>query len=349
MLYQSLGKLGSYVSRFALGTATFGGAKHPLYGAIGGLEQALVNELVGIALDAGVTLFDSADIYAGGESEQCLGKALGSRREQVLIATKVGNRFAQNPNGVGLGRIHLMNAIEGSLRRLGTDRIDLLQLHTWDPRTPLEETLRTLDDAVRAGKVRHIGCSNFFAWQLMKANATARTLGGEPLVSLQAYYSLATRDIEREIIPAVQDQGMALFSWCPLAAGLLTGKFTRDKRPSEGARRLIFDFPPVDAEHGYRVVDALVEVAARRGVTAAQMALAWLYHQPAVTAAIVGVRSVAQLRENLQSIEVTLASEDLQQLDAASRLSVEYPRWYQDLPLGRLPGEGSGIGRRKAD
>jgi aryl-alcohol dehydrogenase-like predicted oxidoreductase len=345
MQYQQLGRVGLFVSRLGFGTATFGGADHPLYGAIGGLDQAAADQLVRIALDGGVNLFDTADIYAGGESEQRLGRALRGRRSEAVIATKVGNRHGPGPNEVGHSRGHLLATIEASLRRLETDYIDLLQLHTFDPLSPLDDVLRTLDDAVRSGKVRYLGCSNFFAWQLLKAQGIAAAQGVERIASLQAYYSVASRDIEREIIPALQDQQMGLLTWCPLSAGLLTGKYTRSKRPNDNSRRLKFSFPPVDEEHGYKVIDALDAVASRHGATVAQVALAWQFCQPAVTAAIVGARSAAQLQENLKSTELHLTPEDLQQIDMASRLTAEYPRWYQDLPLGRRPGEGSGIGK----
>lgn len=345
MQYQQLGRVGLFVSRLGFGTATFGGADSPLYSAIGGLDQPAADRLIGIALDAGINLFDTADIYAGGESEQRLGKALGARRKDVVIATKVGNRQGPGPNNVGHSRNHLMDTIEGSLRRLGTDRIDLLQLHTFDPLSPLDDVLRTLDDAVRSGKVRYLGCSNFFAWQIVKAQGIVASLGLERFASLQAYYSLATRDIEREIIPALTDQGMGLLTWCPLSGGLLTGKFSRSKTPSDNSRRLKFSFPPVNEEHGFKVIDALEVVAQRHGATVAQVALAWQFHQPAITAAIVGARRPEQLQENLKSVDLKLSADDLQALDDASRLTPEYPAWYQNMPLGRKPGEGSGIGK----
>lgn len=345
MQYQQLGRLGLFVSRLGFGTATFGGADHAMYGAIGGLDQPAANQLVGIALDAGVNLFDTADIYAGGESELRLGKALGERRKDVVIATKVGNRSGPGPNAAGQSRVHLLDSLHASLQRLGTDYIDLLQLHTFDPYSPLDDVLHTLDDAVRAGKVRYLGCSNFFAWQILKVQGMAAALQCERFASCQSYYSVATRDLEREIIPALADQGMGLLTWCPLSGGLLTGKYSRSKRPSDSSRRLKFSFPPVDEEHGYRVIDALEGVAVRQNATVAQVALAWQFHQSAVTAAIVGARSAEQLTENIKSVELRLTGEDLQQLDAASKLTPEYPRWYQDLPLGRLPGEDSGIGK----
>jgi len=345
MKYQQLGSVGLFVSRIALGASTFGGANHPLYRVVGGLDQAQVDRIVGVALDAGINLFDTADIYAEGESETMLARALGARRNDVLVATKVGNRNGPGPNDVGHSRVHLQTAIDASLRRLGTDRIDLLQLHAHDPLNPFDDTLRTLDDAVRAGKVRYLGCSNLFAWQLVQARAVADARGLEPFASVQAYYSVAGRDIEREIIPAVVDQQLGLLSWCPLAGGLLTGKFTRSRKPTDASRRLTFDFPPVAMERAYDVIDVLETVAARHEATVAQVALAWQFRQPAVTSAIVGARSAEQLAENVKAVALELSPEDLQQIDTVSRLPSEYPQWYHDLSLGRRPGEGRSLGR----
>jgi aryl-alcohol dehydrogenase-like predicted oxidoreductase len=345
MKYQQLGSVGLFVSRIALGASTFGGANHPLYRVVGGLDQAVVDRIVGIALDAGINLFDTADIYAEGESETMLARALGARRNDVLVATKVGNRNGVGANAVGHSRVHLRTAIDASLRRLATDRIDLLQLHAHDPLNPFDDTLRTLDDAVRTGKVRYIGCSNLFAWQIVKARAISTAQGLEKFAAVQAYYSVAGRDIEREIIPAVVDQQIGLLSWCPLAGGLLTGKFTRSRKPADASRRLTFDFPPVAIERAYDVIDVLEAVAARHGATVAQVALAWQCRQPAVTSAIVGARSAEQLAENVKAIEIELLQEDLQQIDAVSRLPSEYPQWYHDLSLGRRPGEVRGLGR----
>ena len=349
MQYQQLGRIGLFVSRIAFGTGTFGGAQHPLYKVVGGLDQREADRLVAVALDGGINLFDTADIYAEGESETMLGRALGARRKDVLIGTKVGNRSGAGPNEVGHSRVHLMAAIEASLRRLGTDYVDLLQLHAFDSLTPFDDIVRTLDDAVRAGKVRYLGCSNFYAWQLVKAQAVAAALGCEKFAALQAYYSVVGRDIEREIVPAVLDQGIGLLTWCPLAGGLLTGKFTRSRRPSDSSRRLRFDFPPVAMGHAYDVIDVLERVAARHGSTVARVSLAWQLHQPGVTAAVVGARSAEQLAENVESANLALTADDLAEIDAASRLAPEYPRWYHDLPLGRRPGEARTLGRSEAN
>jgi aryl-alcohol dehydrogenase-like predicted oxidoreductase len=345
MLYQQLGRTGLFVSRLAFGTSTFGGSQHPLYKVIGGLDQRAADRIVAVALDAGVNLFDTADIYAEGESEAMLAKALAGRRNDVLIATKAGNRSGAGPNDVGHSRVHLTAAIEASLRRLATGHVDLLQLHAFDPLAPFEETVRTLDDLVRSGKVRYVGVSNFSAWQVIKMQAAAVALGCERLVSVQAYYSVVGRDIEREIVPATISEGLGLLTWCPLAGGLLTGKYTRSRRPADASRRLHFDFPPVNMDRAYDVIDVLERIAAGRGATVAQVALAWQFRQPGVTSAIVGARDAAQLAENVKAVGLELSDEDLAQIDAVSRLAPEYPAWYHNLPLGRRPGEQRGIGR----
>lgn len=340
MKFQQLGSVGLFVSRLAFGTATFGGTHHPLYGLLGGVTQEEADRMIGVALDAGINLFDNADVYAEGEGEVMLGRALGARRKDVVIATKITNRTGPGPNQVGQSRVHLMNAIDNSLRRLGTDYIDLLQLHTFDPLTRFEDCLRTLDDAISGGKVRYIGCSNLFAWQIMKAQAAAAMLGRESFASVEAYYSVVARDIERELVPCIQDQKLALLTWAPFAGGLLTGKFTRDRKPDDNSRRLRFEFPPVDLPRAYDVIDALGAVATRHGATVAQVALAWQLHQPFVTSIVFGARRLAQLEDNLKSVDLVLSAKDLDEIEAVSRLKPEYPRWQQDLPLGRFPGQG---------
>jgi aryl-alcohol dehydrogenase-like predicted oxidoreductase len=241
-------------------------------------------------------------------------------------------------NQVGLSRLHIMEAVEASLKRLGTDYIDLYQVHRFDPLTTLEDTLRALDDLVRAGKVRYIGCSNFAAWQVMKALAMAREQHLERFRCTQSFYSLAGRELEREMIPLLKDQGLGLLVWSPLAGGFLSGKFTRHGGDA-AARRASFDFPPVDKEKGFAILDVLTEVAGRHGVSVAQIALAWILAQNSVTSVIIGARKLSQLEDNMKAVDVVLTADDLKALDEASRLAPEYPEWMNRLPPDRKPGE----------
>jgi aryl-alcohol dehydrogenase-like predicted oxidoreductase len=324
--YRQLGNTGVFVSRICLGAMTFGGAG-TFFETIGGLAQHDVNTLVENSLEAGVNFIDTANVYAAGESEVLLGKALGPRRKDVVVATKVFGRMGPGANQVGLSRLNIMREAEASLLRLNTDYIDLYQIHGFDPLTPLEETLSALTDLVRHGKVRYIGCSNLAAWQVMKSLGIS-TLGHlEKFITLQAYYSLAGRELEREIIPMLLDQKMGLLVWSPLAGGFLTGKFTRTGGPTEQARRAKFTFPPVNLEKGYGIVDAMASVAQRNDATVAQIALAWLLHQPAVTSVIIGARNAAQLKDNLGAADVKLNESDLKEIDDASRPTPEYPGW----------------------
>jgi len=337
MKYRQLSDTGVFVSELCLGTMTFGG-RGQMWERIGGLDQPAVDDLVNRALDAGVNFFDTADVYAAGESETMLGKALAGRRHDVVVATKVRGRTGPGPNQVGLSRLHILEAVENSLVRLRTDYIDLYQIHRFDPLTSVEDTMRALDDLVRAGKVRYIGCSNLAAWQLMKALAVSREQHLERFRCTQSYYSLVGREIERELIPLISDQRLGLLVWSPLAGGFLSGKFTREGG-DEAARRTRFDFPPVDKEKGFAVVDTLREVAARRGASVAQTALAWVLAQSAVTSVIIGARNMSQLDDNLKAGDVTLPAEDLAALDDASRLAPEYPAWMDALGSDRRPGE----------
>jgi len=279
MKYKQLGRTGLLVSELCFGTMTFGGKG--FWNAIGHLPQEAGDNLVARVLDAGINFIDTADIYSEGESERILGKALGKRRKDVVLATKVFGRMGPGPNDVGLSRGHIMQAVDESLTRLGTDYIDLYQIHGFDPITPLEETLRTLDDLVRSGKVRYIGCSNLAAWQLMKSLWVSDKHNLHRFESLQAYYTIAGRDLERDIAPVLQDQNMGLMVWSPLAGGLLSGKYDRDGKGPAGARRVDFDFPPVDRERVFNVVDVMREIAHEKNVSVAQIALGWLIHQPA--------------------------------------------------------------------
>ncbi|MEV6904194.1 aldo/keto reductase [Amycolatopsis sp. NPDC051372] len=314
------------MSRIALGTMTFGGSGTAPWNVIGGLDLKAADELVGIALDQGVNLIDTADMYASGETEEILGKILKGRRRDVVLATKAYSRMGAGPNEVGLSRLHLRNAIDDSLRRLGTDHIDLYQIHAHDHLTPLDETLAALDDAVRQGKISYVGTSNTYAWQLAKALGVADLRGYPRFVSLQAYYSLVGRDLERELLPLVNEEKLGLLVYSPLAGGFLSGKFTRDSQDASG-RRAQADNPPLDRERGYDIVDALRKVAERHDVGVARVALAWVLAQRGVTSVIVGAKRPDQLHENLAAVDLELTGQDLAELDAVSALPLEYPAW----------------------
>jgi len=337
MNYRELADTGVFVSELCLGTMTFGG-RGQIWEVIGGIDQPSVDALVSRALDAGINFVDTANVYAAGESETMLGKALGSRRHEVVLATKVRGRTGSGPNQVGLSRLHILQAVEDSLKRLDTDYIDLYQIHRFDLLTNIEDTLRALDDLVHSGKVRYIGCSNLAAWQLMKALAMSREQGLERFKCTQSYYSLAGRDLEREMIPLLKDQGLGLLVWSPLAGGFLSGKFTRDSG-DEAARRAKFDFPPVNKEKGFDILDVAKEIADRQGVSVAQIALAWILANSAVTSVIIGARKPAQLEDNLKAIDVRLSAEDMKALDEVSKLTTEYPAWMDNLGTDRRPGE----------
>jgi len=326
MLYTQLGNTGTFVSRICFGTMTFGGSG-TIYQAIGGLTQENADALIGQTLDAGVNFFDTANVYAMGESETMLGKALGEKRKDVVVATKVFGRMAPGANDAGLSRVHILRAVEDSLKRLGTDYIDLYQIHGFDPLTPLEETLSGLTDLVRQGKVRYIGCSNLAAWQIVKALGISAREHLEKFVTLQAYYSLAGRDLEREIVPMLLDQKLGLLVWSPLAGGFLSGKFTRGGVSEEDSRRSKFGFPPVNLEKTYDIIEAMQTVANEKQATVAQIALAWLLHQPVVTSVIIGAKKASQLKDNLASVDVKLEAADLEKLDKLSELAPEYPGW----------------------
>ena len=328
MRYRMLGKTGVYVSELCLGTMTFGGKG--FWEVIGQLGSNESEALIGTALDAGVNFIDTADVYSEGESEKLVGAALARLarpRDQVLIATKLRGRTGPGPNQVGTSRLHILDAIDASLRRLRLDYIDLYQIHGFDQDTPLEETVRALDDVVRQGKVRYVGFCNLSAWQAMKALAFADRFNMSRFVSAQVYYSLVGRYIEREIVPLAAAEGLAILPWSPLAGGMLSGKFDPDKPGPEGARRTNFDFPPVDRPRLRKVLGPLREVAAATGHSAAQVALAWQLTKPFVTSVIIGAKTREQLADNLAAADIELAPEHVKKLDEVSELPSEYPGW----------------------
>ncbi|HEY7373784.1 MAG TPA: aldo/keto reductase [Polyangia bacterium] len=340
MRYNPLGRTGLFVSELCLGTMTFAGTG--IYKAIGQVSETEAERLVGAALDGGINFIDSANVYSDGESERLLGaalKSLGRPREQVVVATKVRGRVGPGVNQVGLSRAHIMSAIDDSLRRLGLEHVDLYQIHGFDPATPIEETIRALDDVVRAGKARAIGWSNLPAWVASKALTWSSDRGLSRFESAQIYYSIAGRDIERELAPLCQAEGVAILPWSPLAGGLLSGKFDPDKKGPADARRASFDFPPVNMERLPRVLAALREVAGAHGVSVARVALAWLLTRPFVTSVIIGAKRPDQLADNLAAAELRprLTAEQLASLDQASALPLEYPGWMIDFQNARDP------------
>lgn len=339
MRYRKLGRTGLAVSEICLGTMTFGG--DGFWKVIGALEQETCTKLTKAAFDKGVTFIDTADIYSNGLSESVLGEAIQDLpRDELVIATKVFGRMgaygggaspederrAKNTNLWGLSRKHVFEAIDASLDRLQLDYVDLYQVHAFDPLTPIEETLEALDEVVASGRVRYIGLCNFAAWQIAKALGVSERNGLARFESLQMYYSIAGRDLEREVVPLAQDQGLAIMPWSPLAGGFLSGKFTRNQTPND-ARRAAFDFPPVDKEKAYDIIDVMKEIGDARGVSVAQIALSWLLHQKHVTSVIIGAKTEAQLADNLAATSVELSSDDLAKLDAVSKLKPEYPGW----------------------
>jgi aryl-alcohol dehydrogenase-like predicted oxidoreductase len=329
MRYNLLGRTGLYVSELCLGAMTFGGKG--FWEAIGKLGAKEVETLIGTALDAGVNFIDTADVYSEGESEKLVGGALGALgrpRDQVVVATKVRGRTGPGVNQVGLSRGHILHGIDASLRRLGLEYVDLYQIHGFDPSTPIEETVDALDAVVRSGKARYVGFSNLPAWLAMKAIGHAQARGLARFQSAQVYYSIAGRDIERELVPLAQSEGVAILPWSPLAGGLLSGKFDpTGKGGPEGARRASFDFPPVDRERLPRVLGALRTVADASGVSVARIALAWHLTRPFVTSVIIGAKNKDQLVDNLAATEVKISAEHLKLLDEASALPPEYPGW----------------------
>jgi len=339
MKYNELGRTGVLVSEMCLGAMTFGGKGY--WKPIGQLGEDAVNDLVRAAFDRGINFIDTANAYSEGLSEILTGRALkslGINRQQVFLATKVRLRMGPGANQVGLSRLHIIDSVNDSLDRLGLSHIDLLYIHGVDPITPLEETMRGLDDVVRSGKVRYIGISNHPAWMVVKANAIAERNGWTKFVALQNYYTIAGRDIEREIIPMAQSEGLALMPWSPLAGGFLSGKYTRKKKEAGNSRRDDFDFPPVDKEKAYDIIDVMAEMAKRYDVSVARIALAWMLRKETVTSIIIGAKRKEQLLDNVAATELELSAEDMDKLDSISELPSEYPGWMMKRQgMGRFP------------
>ena len=328
MRYNQLGRTGLFVSELCLGTMTFGGSG--VFGLMGNVQQGEAEQLVGRALEAGINFIDTADAYSDGKSEAITGavlKSLGVKRGDVVLATKAYGATGPGPNDRGASRGHIMDAVHASLERLGTDHIDLYQMHGFDPVTPIEETMRALDDLVSQGLVRYVGLCNARAWQVMKALGVSDQHGWARFETLQAYYSLAGRDLERDIVSMLGDQKVGLLAWSPLAGGLLSGKVSRGMVPPEGSRRASLPFPPVDEERAFACIDAMRPIADAHGVSVAQVALGWLLRQGHVTSVIVGARRVGQLEDNIAAASLRLSQADMAALDAVSALPPEYPGW----------------------
>jgi len=333
MKYRVLGNTGLKVSELCLGTMTFG--QNFLNIAV--VDQRGVNEMVSRSFAAGINFFDTADVYSYGQSEEVLGKALKELpvgRDKVIVATKVRGAMSKEStegtgdvNNVGLSRQHIFASVEKSLKRLGTDYIDLYQVHGWDVLTPVEESIRALDDLVRQGKVRYIGCSNWAARQLMKALCLARDHNMSQFVSLQPYYSLAGRDLEHELLPLCLEENIGVLPWSPLSGGFLSGKYRRSNKNPEGARRTQFDFPPVDEERGYDAIELMDEIAREKAATVAQVALSWLLHQRGITSVIIGANKMTQLEDNLKAAELTLTADEIERLSATTQPRPLYPEW----------------------
>lgn len=327
MNYNLFGNTGLLVSELCLGTMTFGG--DGMWKAIGMLQQDEVNQLMKNAVDAGINFIDTANIYSYGESESLLGKSIkdaGLNRNELVIATKVRGRMSESHNNVGLSRYHIFQSVEASLKRLQLDHIDVLYVHGIDPLTPIEQTMRALNDLVNSGKVRYIAVCNWPAWMVMKAQGIARQNGWHAFEGLQYFYSIGARDIEREILPMAKDQQLAVMPWSPLAGGFFSGKYGRNVAAG-GNRRDAFDFPPINKEKGYDVIDVLTEISEAHKTTVAQVSLAWVRLQKGITSTIIGAKTVQQLTDNLASVNLELSPEELNRLNTISALSQEYPGW----------------------
>lgn len=339
MKYNELGKTGVLVSELCLGTMTFGGKGY--WQAIGQVPQDEVNQIVKASFDSGINFIDTANAYSEGLSEKMLGEALknlGIPRQELVIATKVRIRMGPGANQVGLSRLHILDSVNNSLERLRVSHIDLLYIHGVDPLTPLEETMRGLEDVVRSGKVRYIGISNHPAWMVVKANSYAEKMGWTKFVASQNYYSIASRDIEREIVPMALSEGISIMPWSPLAGGFLSGKFTRNNEIAGDSRRDSFDFPPVNKPKAYDIIDIMAEIGKRHNVSVAAVALNWVIRQQGVTSTIIGAKNLEQLNDNISAVNLQLTAEDMQQVNEVSALTPEYPGWMVARQLqGRWP------------
>ncbi|SDT25952.1 Predicted oxidoreductase [Microlunatus soli] len=333
MEYRQLGRSGLRVSTLTLGTMTFGTTA--LASSLGHVDEAGVRRQVDIALDAGVNLIDTANMYSIGASETLVGKAIQGRRDQVLISTKVRFPMADGPNDAGLSRNHILEQIEASLTRLGTDHVDIYHVHEWDGLTPMEEYLETLDNLVKSGKVRYLGVSNFAGWQLMKALATSDAHNWNRFVSNQIYYSAEARDAEYELIPLSVDQGLGVMAWAPLAGGLLTGKYRRDAQPSEGRQITDWSEPPVrNPDKLWDTIDVLIKIADGHSASPAQIALAYLHAKTGVTTLVIGARKEEQLIDNLGAADLKLTQDEVDALDVVSAPDIIYPHWHQAACVG---------------
>ena len=332
MQYSNFGNTGLIVSRLAFGAMTFG--QGILIGELkNNIDQTAADQMIGKGLDAGINFFDTADMYTGGQSEMMLGKALKSKRDDVIIATKCGFRSGDAVTASGLSYRYVLKSVEASLRRLDTEYIDLFLVHIPDPFTPLEETARALDEVVSKGWVRYVGYSNYPAWKAQKMLAIQQKDGLARWIGAQMYYSLLGRDLENDVVPFLQDNDLGLMVWSPLASGFLSGKYTRENPVPEDSRRASFDFPPIDVEKGYEVVAGLKELGEKYNASIAQMALAWLLAKPYVSSVIIGATKIGQLEDNLAAANINLSAEDVQLLDDLTAPAVPYPTWMQ--PMGR--------------
>lgn len=345
MRYKTLGNTGLAVSEICLGTMTFGGKG--FWTAIGQLDQSVADTIVARALDAGVNFIDTADVYSEGLSEEITGRAMknsGRPRSDIVLATKVFGQTGQGRNDLGASRGHIMDGVKASLKRLGTDYIDLYQIHGTDPVTPIEETVRAMEDLVRQGHVRYWGISNWQAWRIARAIGIADRLDAAKPVTLQAYYTIAGRDLEREIVPLLDHEKLGLMVWSPLAGGFLSGKYSRDGGGPNDARRAAFDFPPLDKDRAFDCIDAMREIAEARGVSVARIALAYALNKPFVMSVIIGAKTTEQLDDNLAATGIALTAEEMERLDTVSALPPEYPGWMltrqQEAQFARLAPSG---------